>query len=113
MHEGTIAQSILSTSLAAANGHKIKKIFFRAGALAGIEKESLLQFFAELKKGTLAEQAELIVEALPAKLTCVSCGRQGNYDGNQPLAVICQVCGGENSLTGGQELFVESIEAAK
>lgn len=113
MHEGTIAQSVLTTALAAADGRPVKKINFRAGAMAGIEKEPLLHFFQEISKGTLAEKAELSVETAPAKLTCVSCGHQDNYDGSKPLSVTCQVCGGENSLAGGKELFVESIEVAK
>lgn len=113
MHEGTIARSILNTALAAAEGKPLKKVLFRAGALSGIEKEPLLLFFNELKKDSPAAKAQLEIQTLPAALTCVSCHRQANYDGSSPLAVTCEVCGGDNQLAGGKELFVESIEVAK
>jgi hydrogenase nickel incorporation protein HypA/HybF len=113
MHEGTIARSILNTALSAAEGKPVKKVLFRAGALSGIEKEPLLLFFNELKKETPAAGAQLEILTLPASLTCVSCSRQANYDGTIPLAVTCAVCGGDNRLAGGKEMFVESIEVAK
>ena len=57
-------------------------------------------------RGTAAEGAALISEAVPAAVRCLSCGAEG-----RPEKACCSVCGAENiKLISGREFFVESIE---
>ena len=81
-----------------------------AGVMAGVEKESLELYFTELAKGTPAEGAELGLKRAAAKLVCVQCGGRTEYDNQGDLAVQCTLCGGNNRLEGGNELYIESME---
>ena len=72
MHEARIAQGLLETALAALppGGVKILKLVVSAGVLAGVEKECLRTYLAELGRGGPADGAELELRISPARLVC-------------------------------------------
>ncbi len=112
MHEASIAQGVLDTALAAlaGKGHSIARIKVVAGVLASVESSALQLYFGELSKGTAAQGAELEVLHQPATLTCRDCGHSTAYNNYGDFAVVCPKCKGPNSLTGGNELYIESME---
>jgi hydrogenase nickel incorporation protein HypA/HybF len=112
MHEASIAKGILETAVAALPRPeaKITQITVVAGVLAGVQRESLELYFAELAKGTAAQGAVLHLKRQPAKLTCTQCKNETLYQNDGDLAVQCVRCGGNNRLEGGEELFIESME---
>lgn len=112
MHEASIAEGILKTALEAMNGQgsKITKISVVAGVLAGVERDCLAMYFDLVAKGTAAEGAELSVTPETAKLVCGGCGAQAPFDASGPVEVTCRGCGGANRLTGGDALYIDSIE---
>jgi hydrogenase nickel incorporation protein HypA/HybF len=112
MHEASIARGILDTAVGAlpGAGAKIAQITVVAGVMAGVERQSLELYFAELSKGTAAEGAKLFLEHQPAKLVCTQCKNETTYANQGDLAVQCALCGGNNRLEGGNELYIESME---
>ena len=112
MHEASIAKGILETAAAALSRPeaKITQITVVAGVLAGVQRESLELYFAELSQGTVAQGAALNLKHAPAKLVCTGCKSQTLYQNDGDLAVRCARCGGTNRLEGGNELYIESME---
>lgn len=110
MHEGSIAQGVLQTALAAAGARQITRITVVTGVFSGMQRESLDLFFGQLSKGTAAQGATLEIRRPPAKVICDACGHREDYDLDVELAVRCSRCGAANRLEGGHELYVDSIE---
>jgi len=116
MHEGAIAQGILTTALGAlpsAGIHKITRISIVVGTLAGVVPESLELFFRELSSGTRASDAALEIKFKQAELVCRKCNARVEHDSGCPVALNCVVCGGFNHLEGGREMFLEEMEIAE
>jgi hydrogenase nickel incorporation protein HypA/HybF len=112
MHEASIARGILDTAVGALPkpGAKIVQVTVVAGVMAGVEGQSLELYFGELSKGTAAEGAKLSLKHQPARLICTRCANETSYDNQGDLAVQCTLCGGNNRLEGGDELYIESME---
>jgi hydrogenase nickel incorporation protein HypA/HybF len=111
MHELAITQSMLELVLKQAEQAKAKeigKINLVIGEMTGVVGESVRFYFDFLSKGTPAENAELTFKMVPTKARCRNCGESfelGEFDWT------CPYCQGNNmDITGGKELFVESIE---
>ena len=112
MHELPVTQAILDTALNAAQqagGSRIVAIDLVIGELSGIVDDSVQFYFDILGQGTAAEGAALRFQRRPAQAVCLACGH--GYDATPPLAPFCPTCGSPSvQVTGGRELFVESIE---
>ena len=107
-----MAQSVLDTAIGALpdKHKKINKIRVTAGVLSGVEKDSLVYFFNEIKKGTPAENATLDIDDSMAELNCKACGHKVPFDNLRPIAIKCEKCGGQNVLTGGKQFSMETME---
>ena len=112
MHESSIAQGILRVVLEALQSpaRRVCAIHVVVGALTGVEEQSLSLWLEELSQGTAAQDAKLVMRRLPAQLACRACGYTGPYDGSDVVPPLCPTCGKLVRLSGGQELFVESVE---
>ncbi|MCB2228041.1 MAG: hydrogenase maturation nickel metallochaperone HypA [Desulfarculaceae bacterium] len=112
MHELSIAQSLLAIVLDEARRHqvnKVTKVAVKIGALAGVVPSALTFSFDLIKEGTKAAEAELVVEQAPAQGVCHAC--EGEIDMSR-LVDQCPHCGSKDiEFTGGQELYVDHIEA--
>ena len=111
MHELSITQSMLDLVLKQAEEagvEKIERINLVIGEMTGVVARSVQFYFGFLSKGTPAEGAELNFKEIPTTAKCRNCGREfelGEFDWT------CPHCQGNNiEITGGKELFVESIE---
>lgn len=127
MHEFSIACEILEQVKNTAIAHgaiKVKNVTLQMGKLSHTNPEQLSFIFKTISEGTIAEDADLIVEMVPPSLEC-GCGYTGAIDEQQILenseltsellAYIevdkeCPICGKQAQLTGGRELIIKSIE---
>lgn len=111
MHEVGIMTNILRTAEEATrqgNGTKILKIRLKIGSMTGIVLESLQFAFEGLRRGTMAEEADLEIEVIPALCRCNDC--EIAYE-PQEIDFLCPNCGGTNiKLLKGRELEVVSID---
>ncbi|CAN5399535.1 hydrogenase maturation nickel metallochaperone HypA [soil metagenome] len=110
MHEFGYVDPILQAVQKRAEGRQVQRIRVRTGVHHRIAQASLQQAFDMVAEGTVAEGA--VVECIPDPFTvdCADCGQQAEVADALPS---CPGCGGVNvSLTGGQEVVLESIELA-
>jgi len=111
VHEVGIMTNILRTAEETTrrnNGSKILKLKVRVGAMSGVVTEALQFAFEALKNGTMAENAELDIEVVPAVCFCLDCG--SNYTPDE-IDFLCPNCGSANiKLKNGRELDLISID---
>ena len=89
MHEVGIMQSALDIAkqqAQAAGATKIYEIRLRVGQMSGVVPEALEHAFTVLKDGTMAEEASLIVDYVPAVCWCSACRREFELTG---LFCVC------------------------
>jgi len=104
MHELYLAESILNiVQEYAAQQHfsKVNSILLSFGRLSCVESKSLQFAFEVQAENTLAENASLDFQILPAVLHCFSCEKDLEVE---TYSGICPTCSGEEViLTGGTE----------
>ena len=110
MHELSLCDDLLGqvTAIATQNNAKsVESITVQIGALSGVEPILLESAFALIRVGTIAEQAELIMQTSPVIVLCQTCGSQSETVANRLLCNACQ--SHETSLISGNELILASV----
>ncbi len=110
MHEFSIVQSLLSLIESYAkkeNAKSVEKVVVLIGPLSGVEPHLLKMAFDTLKEGTVASNAEILMEEVPLKVYCHHC-RKEFY--KKELNILCPVCNQPSSLVSGDELYLKSME---
>jgi hydrogenase nickel incorporation protein HypA/HybF len=111
MHELSLTEKIFKIILAEAHSHqatRVTKITISVGELSGIVPGSVETYFQLLAKGTIAENAFLEFNRVPARLFCIQCQKEFT---KKAADFTCPDCGNLARLTEiGQECLVESIE---
>lgn len=111
MHEAAIVRSVIEIAESEARKRgvlQIRKIKLRIGEFRSVVKEALEFSFDALKKGTLADKAELEVEVVRLRVECGDCGAV-----ECPLDdfnLLCPHCGGVMAIVAGREMQVEYID---
>lgn len=112
MHEVSIMQSALQTVERVArerNLSKVRRVCLRVGLLAGVVPDSLQFAFEVLRSGTVAADAKLDIEIVPAVFWCETCQSERHLT---TLDFACDLCHGPLILKGGgHELEILSVEA--
>ncbi|MCX6012489.1 MAG: hydrogenase maturation nickel metallochaperone HypA [Chloroflexi bacterium] len=111
MHELSITQEMVKIVVEQAeksNLTKITKINLVVGDLTGYAGDSIQFYFDFMSKGTVAEGAELVSKKIKGTFTCLKCDKLFKLS---EFSYVCPYCQGDKvKLSGGNELFVESIE---
>ena len=114
MHELPVTEKILAVALRHAEGKgvtRIVRIHLRVGELSELEPEWLQRYFDHLSRGTLAENARLVIETAPIRLRCGSCGHAFEISKDALEAIACPACGDRScTLVSGREYFVKNME---
>jgi hydrogenase nickel incorporation protein HypA/HybF len=114
MHEFAVCQDMLTQieSIAAEEqAAAVDMVTVRIGPLSGIEAHLLKQAFPLAAAGTVAEKAELIIEALPIRVKCQICNAETEAKANR---LICGECGDYHTqLLSGDEMLLASVELLK
>ena len=114
MHEMGLVQNIFNIVLRTAEQNRIAKVLrinIRAGQLRAIVPEQL-QFCFEIlsKESPIVEGAELVIETVPIKGKCKSCGQEFAVE---EYRFVCPACEQEDiEVLQGMELLVSNIEVA-
>lgn len=126
MHEFSIAYEIFDQVINTANAHgatEVKKLILQMGRLSHTNPEQLSFCFNVLAEGSIAENADFVVEMVSPTLEC-ECGYEGEIDEKQiressalrsellayVAAMECPICGKQANIKGGRELIIKSIE---
>jgi hydrogenase nickel incorporation protein HypA/HybF len=114
MHELSVCQALLTQVADLAREQRantVHKIVIRVGPLAGVEPGLLLQAFPLACAGTLAEAAELVIEELPLRVRCETCGAESVA---LPNRLVCGACGDWHTrLVSGDEMLLASVELSR
>ena len=114
MHELAICQSLIDQVEVIALEHKaqsISSIVIGIGLLSGVEAQLLKNAYPVASAGTVAEDAELVVELLPIKVKCTQCGSESDA---LPNKLICKQCGDwRTTLLSGDEMMLLKVELEK
>lgn len=114
MHELSICQALLAQMEKIATEHQaraIEKVIVQIGPLAGVEPRLLLEAFPIASAGSVAQSAKLLIEELPLRVRCDSCGAESAA---QPNRLLCGVCGDWHTrLISGDEMVLASVELVR
>ena len=114
MHELAICQSLMEQVEDIAverNAQSVTSIVIAMGPLSGVEAQLLKNAYPIASAGTIAEDAELIIEHLPIKVKCTQCGSESDA---LPNKLICKQCGDwRTTLVSGDEMMLMSVELEK
>ncbi len=112
MHEASIAISLIKTvsDLCQQEGYNsIESVRLNVGKAAGILPDALLFAFDVAKAGTLASQAELIIEYVLLGGFCRECGSQ--FESEERYIFSCPDCKSSTiKITRGDELQIIDME---
>ena len=111
MHELSVCLSLLQqleTIAKQRNASAIEKVYLKIGPLAGIEPHLLRQAYPLAAAGTVAENAELIIETADVVVTCTVCGSESKV---LPNRLLCADCGDfRTRIKGGDEMILQRLE---
>jgi hydrogenase nickel incorporation protein HypA/HybF len=110
MHEVSLMQSLFELVEMYSREHRLKKvtrIVVRVGELACIVPDSLQFAFEAIRKGTNAEEAEFVIEQVPARSRCTVCG---NEFASSLTMRTCPLCEKPSIYIEGQELHLQTLE---
>jgi hydrogenase nickel incorporation protein HypA/HybF len=114
VHELAVTRSILDTVLAhaEANGvRRILRIHLMIGELNEFRQEWIQRYFDYLSRDTLAEDARLVVEQVPAAFRCRDCDQDFVVSLREIERVGCPGCGGADLvLERGREFLIRDME---
>lgn len=111
MHELAVCQDIIAQVESIALTHharSVEVINLQIGPLSGVEIPLLTAAFSIARSGTVAEQAELRIEALPIVVKCSNCHTESEASPNK---LVCKHCGNwKTQLISGDEMLLRQIE---
>jgi hydrogenase nickel incorporation protein HypA/HybF len=108
MHELAIADSVVDIAIRHARGRRVTKVELRVGHLRQVVPSALEFAFELIAQGTPVEDAELVMEQVPAAIRCNACGTDATLTA---FPACCPRCGAlDVDVTGGEELLVDSLE---
>jgi hydrogenase nickel incorporation protein HypA/HybF len=120
MHEFSFAYNIFKVAETTAikyNAKKITEVYLEIGELTLIVPELLKQSFKMATKGSIAEDAELIIEFIPGKIQCRECGKISNVSLNDEAYLTglqlfqCQHCKSKDTeIIEGKKANVKNIK---
>jgi hydrogenase nickel incorporation protein HypA/HybF len=110
MHELSVCQTIVSTveEIAQSRESAVQSITLQVGPLSGVEAQLLQNAYPLASAGTRSAGARLIIEPLPVRVSCRSCGKQATVPPNR---LVCPACNDwHTDLLGGDELLLARVE---
>jgi hydrogenase nickel incorporation protein HypA/HybF len=111
MHELSVCLALLEQVQRVAreyHAQRVEKITLKIGPLSGVEVPLLKHAYPLASTGTLAEYAELIIEAIPIRVICTQCGAETEA---LPNRLLCGECGDfRTRLVSGDEMLLGNVE---
>jgi hydrogenase nickel incorporation protein HypA/HybF len=111
VHELSVCQALIGQVEGIAREHNalgVALIRLQVGPLAGVEPHLLEQAYPLASTGTVAENAELMIERLPIKVRCQQCGAESPAEPNR---LLCGACGDwHTTVISGDEMILASVE---
>ena len=114
MHETVIVSGLLHILEQKAAMHKVAhigRVTIKVGRLRAVEPQQLRLCFEMFAEDTIAEGAVLVIDQIAVRARCKNCGTEFEVP---RYRFDCPGCGGGDvDVISGQELYIESFEAAR
>lgn len=111
MHELSVTKGIIKLCIEEGEKHKVKKINkinIKVGELTGLVPNCISYYFNIAAKGTIAEEAEIVIEKVPVSIQCETCSFEGKLGKNQ---YYCPKCNGSKyKIIKGREFYLDTME---
>lgn len=111
MHELSVCMSLLDQVRTIAHERgagKVTRIELRLGPLSGIEADLLRHAYPLAAAGSIAEDAELVIESTDVVVRCSQCGAESDA---KPNCLLCASCGDfRTSVISGDEMILQRVE---
>ena len=118
MHEMSLVRNIVEVvteEAAAANVEKITAIHLVVGEGRDIVEEMLPTLFQFLSRGTVMENAEIVVQHVPYMVKCNQCGTEFHLEVMEPEKWACPNCQTykDYELVSGNEFYISKMAATR
>jgi len=114
VHELSICQALIEQVEVVAREEgalQVRQVRVGIGPLAGVEPLLLEQAFLIAREESIAATAELVIETLPIRVHCNSCGQE---TAAQVANLACGNCGDWHTrLVSGDELLLTQVELVR
>jgi len=114
MHELPVTESILKIVLRHAppdSVNRIVRIFLEIGELSELEDEWIQHYFDYLSKGTVAENAQLVIQRTPIVFQCDTCANAFEIKKEALKNIQCPKCGNTQcKLVSGKAYLIKNME---
>lgn len=111
MHELSICNALIEQveRIAAENGaRRVARIELLIGPLSGIETDLLRRAYPLATAGTIAADAELVIETADVVVRCSQCGSDSSV---APNRLLCGECGDfRTRVVSGEEMILKRLE---
>lgn len=111
MHELSVCLALLNQVDDIAReraGATVSRIVIRLGPLSGVDPQLLRHAYPLAAAGTVAEHAELTINAADIVVRCSQCGMESQASANR---LLCAACGDfRTRVISGDELILQSVE---
>lgn len=111
MHELAVCQELMSQVWQIARrerASRVTSITLQIGALSGVEPRLLRDAFPIAAAGSVAQDAQLLIEDMPVEVQCSQCGARSQVQVNR---LVCGACGDYRTrLVSGEEMLLKSLE---
>ena len=111
MHELSVCIALLESVDQVANEHAaagVSRIIVQLGPLSGVEADLLQNAYPLAAAGTIAAEAELVIESNAIVVHCSQCGAETEASPNR---LLCGTCGDfRTRVVQGDEMILKSVE---
>lgn len=111
MHELSICISLLESVQRVAAQHDapaVTRIVLQVGPLSGVEPVLLRNAYPLAAAGTVAADAELVIETTAVRVHCTRCETESDATANR---LLCAQCGDfRTRVVHGDEMILQSVE---
>ena len=118
MHEMSLVRSvveIVTEEAEAAGAARVKKVHIVIGEGRDIVVDIFESLFQFLARGTVAENAEVVIQSRPYTVRCNACGSAFHLIPVDKRTWTCPQCGvyRDYKLVSGMEFYISRIEASR
>ena len=111
MHELSLCDAIVTSATKHAEGRTVTQITVRIGHLRQVVPDALLFSWEVLTDATDLKGCTLVIEQVPATVTCLECAAETTLD--MPI-LCCGTCDSfEVKLITGEEFHIVSMDLAE
>ena len=114
MHEFSICRTLVLQVEDAAREHDARSIIsitVSLGPLSGIHADELRRAFPLVSAGSMAQDAQLLIDYKPLQWRCQACGREDESDA---AVECCTDCGSDRlQLLSGDQVVLEHLELSR